>query len=344
MRRYDIDWLRVIAIGLLLIYHVAIGFQPWGVMIGFITTKEPWMTLWIPMAALNVWRIPLLFFVSGMGVYFAMQQRNWKQLIQERTMRIWLPFVFGMFAIVPLHLYVWRYYYKMEMLYTFDPGHLWFLGNIFVYVLVFCPLFYYFKRYENGKAMLVVKAMFNNPLSLLVVIGAFIAEAIILKPVPYEMYAMTWHGFFLGLLAFFFGFCFMLIGSSFWNMIQKWRWLFIVLAIAGFGFRQFYLGMGTPVYMLVAESQCWIFAVLAFGSKHLNRPGRALNYLSQAAYPVYIVHMVFLYLGSLLIFPLEIAVQLKFVLVLLFTFTGCFLAFEIIRRIKYLRPLFGLKI
>ncbi len=26
-RRYDIDWLRVIAIGLLLIYHVAIGFQ-----------------------------------------------------------------------------------------------------------------------------------------------------------------------------------------------------------------------------------------------------------------------------------------------------------------------------
>jgi len=28
-RRYDIDWLRVIAIGLLLIYHIAIGFHPW---------------------------------------------------------------------------------------------------------------------------------------------------------------------------------------------------------------------------------------------------------------------------------------------------------------------------
>ena len=28
-RRYDIDWLRVIAIGLLLIYHIAIAFQPW---------------------------------------------------------------------------------------------------------------------------------------------------------------------------------------------------------------------------------------------------------------------------------------------------------------------------
>jgi glucans biosynthesis protein C len=343
MRRYDIDWLRVIAIGLLLIYHVAIGFQPWGVMIGFITTKEPWMALWTPMAALNVWRIPLLFFVSGMGVYFAMQQRNWKELIKERTFRIWLPFVFGMFAIVPLHLFLWRSYYSMDLVYTYDPGHLWFLGNIFVYVLVFCPLLYLLKRNENGKVMCVIKPMFSHPLSLVVVVAAFIAEALIIKPVPYEMYAMTWHGFFLGLLAFFFGFCFVLIGPAFWKMLQTWRWLFLVLAVAGYGFRQFYFGMGTPSYLLVIESQCWIFAVLAFGSKHLNRPGRVLTYLSQAAYPVYIVHMVFLYLGSMLIFPLEIPVQLKFVLALLFTMAGCFLAFEIIRRIKYLRPLFGLK-
>lgn len=343
MRRYDIDWLRVIAIGLLLIYHVAIGFQPWGVMIGFITTKEPWMALWTPMAALNVWRIPLLFFVSGMGVYFAMQQRNWKELIKERTLRIWIPFVFGMFVIVPLHLLVWRYNYNMELQYQYNPGHLWFLANIFAYVLLLCPLLYFLKRNENARAMCVVKTMFSHPLSLLVVVGAFIAEVLIIKPVPYELYAMTWHGFFLGLLAFFFGFCFVLVGPAFWKMLQTWRWLFLALAIAGFGFRQFYFGMTTPSYLLVAESQAWIFAVLAFGSKHLNRPGRALTYLSQAAYPVYIVHMAFLYLGSLLIFPLEIPVQLKFVLVLLFTVVGCFLAFEIIRRIKYLRPLFGLK-
>ncbi|MEP4596601.1 MAG: acyltransferase, partial [Cyclobacteriaceae bacterium] len=70
-RRYDIDWLRVIAIGLLLIYHVAIGFQPWGVFIGFIQSSSPLESIWVPMSMLNVWRIPLLFFVSGMGVYFA---------------------------------------------------------------------------------------------------------------------------------------------------------------------------------------------------------------------------------------------------------------------------------
>ena len=107
-RRYDIDWLRVIAIGLLLLYHAAIGFQSWGIMIGFITNDKPWESLWIPMTMLNVWRIPLLFFVSGMGVYFAIQNRNWKQLFKERAGRIFIPFVFGIFVIVPIQLYLWQ--------------------------------------------------------------------------------------------------------------------------------------------------------------------------------------------------------------------------------------------
>ena len=150
MRRYDIDWLRVIAIGLLLIYHVAIGFQPWGVMIGFITNQNPWAALWTPMMLLNVWRIPLLFFVSGMGVYFAMQKRNWKQLITERAWRILLPFVFGMFAIVPVHVLIWRYHYNMEVHYNWNPGHLWFLGNIFSYVVLLAPVLFYLKHNEGG--------------------------------------------------------------------------------------------------------------------------------------------------------------------------------------------------
>ena len=49
-RRYDIDWLRVIAIGLLLIYHIAIAFQPWGVFIGFIQSDKSLEALWIPMS------------------------------------------------------------------------------------------------------------------------------------------------------------------------------------------------------------------------------------------------------------------------------------------------------
>ena len=147
-RRYDIDWLRVIAIGLLLLYHVAIGFQVWGIMLGFITNGKPLESLWIPMTMLNVWRIPLLFFVSGMGVYFAIQNRNWKQLLKERAVRIFIPFVFGIFVIVPIHLYLWQLYYQRELNYYTNPAHLWFLGNIFAYVIILLPVFFYLKRNE----------------------------------------------------------------------------------------------------------------------------------------------------------------------------------------------------
>src|SRR5262249_50705592 len=139
-RRYDIDWLRVIAIGLLLVYHTAIGFQSWGFMIGFITNDQPLEALWIPMSLLNVWRIPLLFFVSGMGVYFACQHRGWKQLLLERGRRILVPFVFGVLVVVPIQVMIIQGYYHQSLGYVPNPAHLWFLGNIFIYTLVLLPV------------------------------------------------------------------------------------------------------------------------------------------------------------------------------------------------------------
>lgn len=343
-RRYDIDWLRVIAIGLLLIYHVAIGFQPWGIMIAFITNETSWEFLWVPMSMLNVWRIPLLFFVSGMGVYFAIQRRNWKQLIIERGRRILLPFIFGSIFIVPIHLILWQKYYNFDLSYIPNPGHLWFLGNIFIYVIILTPVFFYFKRHVTGVVVKAIKKLFSTPLGLLPVIGAFVAEAVLVNPKPFEMYAMTWHGFFLGFLAFFFGFCFMLTDGIFDKVIKQWRILFLLIAAALFVVRLSFFKQQVPVYLLAIESNVWIFAVLGFGYKHLNRLGKTLSYLSQAAYPVYIVHMMFLYFGSMIIFPLQLAVQLKFLLVLSFTVFGSLIFYELtIRRISVLRILFGLQ-
>ncbi|HYG18830.1 MAG TPA: acyltransferase family protein [Ohtaekwangia sp.] len=343
-RRYDIDAIRVIAIGLLLVYHVAIGFQQWGIMIGFIANDHPWSSLWVPMSMLNVWRIPLLFFVSGMGVYFAIQNRDWKGLMLERSGRILVPFVIGIFCIVPLHTYLWQYHYQFDLAYNPNPGHLWFLGNIFIYVLLLSPLFFFLKRNENGAFVQGIKKIFGSPWGLVLLMAAFVAEALLVNPNPFELYAMTWHGFFLGLLAFLFGFCFVFSGAGFWDMIRKWWWVFILAAAALFTYRLLQYQMRVPAYQLAIESNCWILSVLAVGYRYLNRPGKVLRYLSEAAYPIYIVHMIFLYLASMLIFPLSIPVQVQFFLVLLCTVSGCLIFYEfIIRRINFLRPLFGLK-
>lgn len=344
-RRYDIDWLRTIAIALLLIYHIAIIFQPWAMFIGFIRSNELMEGLWKPMSMLNVWRIPFLFYVSGMGVYFAIRKRNWKQLLLDRSMRILIPFSFGMLAITPLHIFVFQRYYDLPLGYVSHPAHLWFLGNIFIYVLVLLPLFVYLKKQkEESRFRRALSSFMSNPLGPLFISVFFVIEVLLVKPQVFALYALTAHGFFLGLLAFLFGFLFVYSGKAFWQTLQKWWWLYLGLAVVLFTLRLTSFEMQSPGYLVAIESNCWIFSVFAFGYKYLNRPGKALSYLSQAAYPVYIIHMFALYAGALIILPLEIPVMLKFVLVVVFTFTLCFVLYEfIIRRVGFLRPLFGLK-
>jgi glucan biosynthesis protein C len=170
-----------------------------------------------------------------------------------------------------------------------------------------------------------------------------VAEVILVNPGPFSLYAKTWHGFFMGLQAFFFGFCFVLTGESFWKMMLKWRWLFLSFATILCSVR-FYLAELNPAnYLLAIESCCWIFSVFAFAHKHLNHRSKTLNYLSEAVFPVYILHMIFQALASSFVFSLHIPVPLQFVLVLILTGSGCFVVYELIRRVNLIRPLFGLK-
>ena len=74
--------------------------------IAFIQSEQSLVWLWIPMELVNIWRIPLLFFVSGMGVCFAMRKRDWRGLLEERLKRILLPLVFGALVIVSMHFLV----------------------------------------------------------------------------------------------------------------------------------------------------------------------------------------------------------------------------------------------
>ncbi len=343
-RRFDIDWLRVIAIGFLILYHVGFVFLPWGVFIGFIQNGESINSLWNIMSMLNIWRIPLLFFVSGMGVCFAIRRRGWTQLILERTRRILVPFLFGILCIVPLHLLVWQKYYNQDIAYSLQVSHLWFLANIFVYVLVLSPLFFYLKKHESGKVSRSLKRLFGTLPGLLVIVGVFVIEAVCVQPESFETYSMTLHGFLLGLLAFLFGFIIVHSGDAFWKMVSKWRWLLLLLAAAMYTFRLMAFELMAPNYLKAMESNLWIFAIFGFGYRYLNHPGKALSYLSQAAYPVYILHMIFLYVGSYLIVPFEISALVKLFLLLIFTFAGSMACYEfIVRRVGILRPVFGLK-
>lgn len=70
------DWIRAAPIGLLIGYHIAISFQPWAPLVGFLRSSRPLEALNLPMFALKVWRIPVLFCISDMGMRFALEPRG----------------------------------------------------------------------------------------------------------------------------------------------------------------------------------------------------------------------------------------------------------------------------
>lgn len=342
-RRYDIDWLRVIAIGMLLIYHVALIFQPWGKLIGFIQSETTSDAIWIPMAMINVWRIPLLFFVSGMGMCFSLRRRDWKELLLERSKRILLPLVFGSFIIVPIHNYLFQAYYQQELVYTANVGHLWFLANICIYVIQIIGFAFLDKSYDY-KLFNAFRNMLKRPYWLFLFMIPFVLEVELIKPQYFSSYVGNAHGFLIGMLSFFFGFLFIAIGDAFWNAVRKIKTVSLIIAFALYLVRILIFDFNAPLFLTSIESMNWIFAIFGFGSTYLNKPSKLLNYLSQAAYPVYIIHMIFLFLAAFLILPLNLPLELNLLLIVLFTFTGSFITYNlIIKRVIFLRPLFGLK-
>jgi hypothetical protein len=328
---------------MLLIYHVVIVFQPWGKYIGFIQSEETSAAVWIPMALLNVWRIPLLFFVSGMGVCFALRRRDWKQLLAERARRILLPLVFGTFFIVPIHVFIFQKYYGQEIVYSPNEGHLWFLLNICIYVIQIIGFAFLDKNYDY-KFFNFFRRILKRPYFLYLFLVPFVLEAELLNPEFFSLYVGTTHGFILGMLTFFFGFLFVAIGDAFWNGVDKIKITSLIIAFVLYLVRLFYFELNAPNFLTSIESMNWIFAIFGFAHKYLNKPGKVLSYLSQAVYPVYIIHMIFLFLGSYIILPLNFPLGINLILIILFTFGGSYITYElVIKRIGFIKPFFGLK-
>jgi glucans biosynthesis protein C len=94
-RFHDIDWLRVIGMLLIFSFHNARFFneEDWHV-------KNPQldfgMTVYV--AVLAQFIMPLFFVLSAIAIYFALKRRTGKEFMRERTSRLIIPLVFGIFT------------------------------------------------------------------------------------------------------------------------------------------------------------------------------------------------------------------------------------------------------
>src|SRR5688572_23414476 len=97
-RLYYIDGLRVAAFALLILYHSSAAFFP--DMNWVLKSAESSQALSLIMDFPRAWRLALLFFVSGMGTWFAFRSSEGPGFLRERFLRLFVPLVFAMCVII----------------------------------------------------------------------------------------------------------------------------------------------------------------------------------------------------------------------------------------------------
>ncbi len=98
-RRYDIDWLRVLAVLLLFPFHVSRVFNAEDPF--YVKAAHLSMPLSYGLNFISVWHMPLLFLLAGASTFFALGKRSSRQYIGERVKRLAVPFMFGFLLLIP---------------------------------------------------------------------------------------------------------------------------------------------------------------------------------------------------------------------------------------------------
>ncbi len=87
----------------------------------------------------------------------------------------------------------------------------------------------------------------------------------------------------------------------------------------------------------------WCLTVFAWAAKYLNKPSRRLAYFNQSVYPFYIVHQTIILVVLWYVRSWNLWWPIKLLGLTAVTFAGCWATFEVMKRTKLTRALFGIK-
>lgn len=369
-----LDWLRVAAFALLILYHVGMFYVTWDWHVKSDHSGhaiEPLMLLTSP------WRLTLLFLVSGAATRFMADKMTTASLAGKRTLRLLVPLVFAMLVIVPPQSYYevvekiaypdsyltfWGRYLAADGSFCRDGdclvlptwNHLWFVAYLLVYTLLLCAgLALMRSRLERlgrwiagapGWALLLVPIIYLAVTRYLMLSRFEITHALV----------DDWYNHAVSLPAFLFGFLVIKDGRAteqFARLRRPALALFLVSYIAFAIYAWVYRAddavppetLRTFMRLVYATDQ-WsaIVAAIGFGAVHLTRDSAILRTLTVAVFPFYIAHQTIIVVVGHHLKALHLPVAAEASLLIAATALGCWLTFELARRVDWLRPLFGL--
>jgi len=369
LRRYDFDWLRVLAVLLLIYFHAAAVFYRGELGEFYIQNARSSQMMNALILFIHQWHMPLFFLISGAGTWFALSHRSPKQYIQERLQRLFIPFVFGTLVLVPPQVYLrllnranydrsyWQFYPEffngVRPDGNFEWGHLWFLIYLFTFSMVALPLLISLRK---PNASLFANWIEKPGTILLMALPLALIEGS-LRPhwIGFQNLYDDWANVYLYLLYFIYGYL-ICSDARFGNAIDKHLGIATTLSIicmtvflslwqtdlipdraysANYVLYQCFRG---------CNSWFWVLMLLGLGRKFLNINSRLLSYANEAAYPVYLLHQTVLVAISFYVVRWDMGVMTKFWTISTATVGVTIALYELfIRRFNLARVLLGLK-
>ncbi len=381
-RRYDIDVLRVFAVYLLFVFHSVMIFNP--APFYHVRNDEQSVIMLIVAGFISLWHMPLLFVLAGWSIVASLGARGGEGFVGERVRKLLVPLIAGCVMFGPIIKYFelrsgldasmtglkvaaelqdtfrqvipnvfpvaapfhesflgfWPTYFTPT---RFTWAHLWFIAYLFTFTLLYRPLFAAWMRRPSTVTQVAAPWVYAPivPLALAQVLlrphwpglqnliddwanfayfSTFLITGFLLARYPaFEraVHAETKRAFLVA-----FGATLVLLAAVL-EFVRSEPLILACTAVAGWGF---------------------IVALLGYARRTFSHGVRALPYLTESSFPIYILHQVGIVVTGFWIIqlPLGITAKLGLVLVASVSVTLVFYHF-VVRPVPALRFLFGMK-
>jgi glucan biosynthesis protein C len=370
-RRYDIDWLRVLAFSAVFLYHCSRFFSLDDWEMKNAQTSSLVQTF---KSIFDLWGMPLIFLISGASIYFALRPGGATRFLRDRFWRLMVPLALGILVLAPPQVYLktlthgefqgsfleflplyFQDWHILDGNFAWSGVHLWYLENLFLLTLILLPMFAALKRPFGRRIIDMLGRLSARPGVIFLWALPLGLQLILLDPSGITRPSIP--EFFLRFLIFpiFLVYGFLVFSDGrIQQAIIRQRRIALILALAltlaapmitslpG-------LGSSFPLFALVMALGgmliwCSILAILGYGMRYLNTNHRLLPYANEAVLPFYILHQPVTLIIGYFIIPLSLSILVKYMIIFLLAFGITLGLYEItVRRVNPVRRIFGLK-
>jgi glucan biosynthesis protein C len=320
-RQTYLDWLRIISVSGVLFFHSAMPYvaeDQW-----HIKNSETSYLMLESNIFLHLFRMPLLFFISGTVSYYMMQRRSTLSFIGLRFRRLFIPLVVGMFIIVPPQIYMerinqgfkgnyWDFYHLVFQFVPYPKGnfswhHLWFIAYLLVYDILLAPLFAWLVSVKSHGFRQFLAVMAKGKWVYLPALLPIIWYALFTSQYPETNDLIHDYCYFIYWLTFLLAGFICITQPLLLDSLERNRTFAITIGFTALlfydylrwnkiepGHLNWHLESEFWSYAFVALRPViawgWVLGLVGYGKKYLNRKHKVLGYLNQAVYPFYILH------------------------------------------------------